>query len=320
MTSSPPIIEMAALMADRSTSDRRRTIADIHRSCIRTGFFVVVDHGLEDSMSALFGAAERFFASPQSDKELVPRVDRYGYIPHTGSALDRGRSSDATEYIDIGLRDECPMPAITGFEAAVRAYQHQALGVGAAILSGLATALDLRPEFFAEHMREPQCRLRLIHYPKAPLRSDGSLPVPNTPHTDYGLITLLATDGVPGLEVKPLGRGWTPVVAPAGSLVVNLGDMLARWTNHRYVSTPHRVVGSPHRERFSIPFFVNPDPGTVIACIPSCVTDESPCRYEPVTAGEFLASRIDSRTEPYIDPTEGPARTSPEGASTEDPS
>ena len=134
--------------------------------------------------------------------------------------------------------------------------------------------------------------------PAGPL-DDGSGPVFSTPHTDYGAVTLLATDGVPGLEVL-LDSRWVPVAAPPGGIIVQLGDMLARWTNDRYRSTPHRVVGSSGTDRFSIPFFVNPDPSTVVSTIESCVTAERPERYEPVTAGEFLVSRIDSPTEPYV--------------------
>ncbi len=113
------------------------------------------------------------------------------------------------------------------------------------------------------------------------------------PHTDYGLITLLATDGVGGLEVRSRDGDWTMVTAPAGSLVVNLGDMLARWTNDHYVSTPHRVSAPAASDRFSVPFFVNPDPAATVSCLPSCVTDLRPCRYPPVTAGDFLAKRIE---------------------------
>jgi isopenicillin N synthase-like dioxygenase len=105
-----------------------------------------------------------------------------------------------------------------------------------------------------------------------------------------------------------VGGDWTPVDAPAGSLVVNLGDMIARWTDHTYVSTPHRVVGTPDTHRYSIPFFVNPDPATVIETIDDCIHPGSARRYQPVTAGDFLAARIDGIDEPYVDPAEGPAR------------
>jgi len=126
-------------------------------------------------------------------------------------------------------------------------------------------------------------------------------------HTDYGAITLLATDGRPGLEVRRRHGSWLPVEAPAGSLVVNLGDLLARWTNDRYVSTPHRVVSAGGAERMSIPFFVNPDPATPVTCIPSCVTRRRPCRYAPITAGEFVQARIDGRITLDDDPRPHPA-------------
>jgi isopenicillin N synthase-like dioxygenase len=135
-------------------------------------------------------------------------------------------------------------------------------------------------------MLSPQCFLRMLRYPAEPEASAGA-------HTDYGAITLLATDGVRGLQVRPVDGDWIPVDAPAGSLIVNLGDMLARWTNGRYRSTPHRVVVKADVDRYSIPFFVNPDRETRVSCIPSCVSESTPCAYAPITAGEFLQGRID---------------------------
>jgi len=262
---------------------------------------VIVGHGLDDEIAELFKVARQFFDLPQQEKERVPRIDHYGYVPHAGQAIDTARQSQNTEFIDMGLGDEVRLPDVAGFAQTVRNYQRAALDVGADLLRLLATGLGAPADFFAAQMSNPQCRLRFLHYVPLPVSADGSPPVPTKPHTDYGAVTILATDGVPGLEVKPVGGDWTPVEAPAGSLVVNLGDMLARWTNDVYRSTPHRVVGSPERHRFSVPFFVNPDPDTVVKCIPACVTPDRPCRYQPVTAGEFLASRIDGSAEPYID-------------------
>ena len=121
-------------------------------------------------------------------------------------------------------------------------------------------------------MTAAECYLRLLHYPPQP-RGPG---LDRDPHR-------LRRDHPAGhrrrrrLQVHPIGGPWVDVVAPPGSLVVNLGDMLARWTNDRYRSTPHRVVAGADRERFSIPFFVNPDPDTVVECIPSCVDAARPC-------------------------------------------
>lgn len=316
-TRTPPIIDITRLRSEDDGEPARACIDAMHAACLDTGFFVVIGHGLDDHIDGLFDAARSFFALPQARKELVPRVNRYGFVPHSDSAIDTSRQSDNTEYLDLGLFAEVAFPEIEGidgckdtdgFETTVRRYQRRALDVGAAILRALAIALDVEPDFFATRMVEPQCKLRFLHYPKIEPATDGTLPVPTHPHTDYGAITMLATDGVPGLEVKPIGSRWTPVEALAGSLIINLGDMLARWSNDVYRSTPHRVVGPASGDRLSIPFFINPDPSTIIECIPTCVTSDRPCRYEPVRAGDFLASRIDGSTEPYVDHFEGPSR------------
>lgn len=302
---SPPIIDISPLRQDPSGGgDRHGDIGTaVHTACLDTGFFVVVGHGLDRPMDALFTAARRFFSLPQAEKETIPRVNRYGYVPYRPHAIDTARASDRTEFLEVGLHDE--VMVMDWFATAIGAYQRAALDVADELLRLLAVQLGAPAPFFAERMGDPQCRLRFLHYPPVASDADGSLPVPTLPHTDYGALTLLATDGVPGLEVKPIGGGWTPVAAPAGSLVVNLGDMLARWTNDVYRSTIHRVVGPVSGDRLSIPFFVNPDPSTILECIPGCVTAERPCAYEPIAAGDFLTMRIDSPAEPYADSGDG---------------
>ena len=309
-TLTPQVIDIAGLRGNGSGAGRRSaTTAEIESACTGAGLFVAAGHGIDEQFATAFAAARDFFSLPTSVKDRVPRIDRYGYVPDRVEARDpadaayMGRSSLAAEYLDMGLADEVDLGAVEalgcdGFAAAVRGYQTAALAAAHAVLEALATTLGV-PGFFAERMSEPQCRLRFLHYPPTGRLDDGSAPVFSTPHTDYGAITLLATDGVPGLEVLQDGA-WTPVAAAPGSMIVQLGDMLARWTNDRYRSTPHRVVGSSGTDRYSIPFFVNPDPHTVVSTVSSCITAECPQRYEPVTAGEFLVSRIDSPAEPYV--------------------
>ena len=306
----PRVIDVSVLSGDGADGGRRSEIAaEIESACTTDGLFLAAGHGIDRQLEAAFRAARTFFALPPDVKDRVPRIDRYGYVPDRIEARDpssrayMGRSSLAAEYLDMGLAGEVDLEAIEalgcgGFVAAVRTYQASALATAHGVLEALAATLGV-PGFFAARMSEPQCRLRFLHYPPTERLDDGSAPVYSTPHTDYGAITLLAVDGLSGLEVLHEGA-WTPVAAAPGSIVVQLGDMLARWTNDRYRSTPHRVVGSSGADRFSIPFFVNPDPSVVVSTIDSCVTAERPERYEPVTAGQFLISRIDSPTEPYI--------------------
>lgn len=263
--------------------------AKIGEACARTGFFVVVDHAIDAALAPVFDIAQRFFGQSDDVKQRSAMVGNEGWA---GVGSRRG---DGKEMYDVSPSPP-HWPALAGFREAIERYQAAGLDVAAKLLRGVAVSLEVEPAFFATRMRRPQLYLRLLRYPAG---AAGQLLTGG--HTDYGAITLLATDGVPGLEVRLLDGTWAPVEAPAGSVVVNLGDMLARWTNDRYVSTPHRVV-STGDERYSVPFFVNPDPQTEVACIPTCVTDEQPCRYEPITAGEFLQARIDGRITLNDDP------------------
>ncbi len=309
----PPTVDISPLLARGDSIRHQEVAARIHRACVESGFLVAVGHGLEAAMDDLFARARSFFDQDQATKELTPRTNRYGFVPHRDHAIDHTRRSGSSEYIDMGLGHEVPMPELPGFESAVRTYQQAALVVANHILAVLARSLGAEPDFFAQRMSDPQCRLRLLHYLPTTPSADGVIPVTTDSHTDYGAITLLATDGVPGLEVKPIGQPWTPVVAPPGSLVVNLGDMMARWSNDRYRSTPHRVVGPIGTDRISIPFFINPNAATVIEPITAVEGEDSPPRYKPVSAGEFLAARIDNAAaggaEPYVDRRDGPDRT-----------
>ena len=289
----PPIIDIAGLRDASGPS--AELVAAIDDACTQIGFFVVTGHGVESQVDEVFAAARTLFALPEAAKETFVMVDRQGFVPAHHRKLDPSLRSAPAEYYDVGTRGDGRWPAtadLPRFGDVVTRYQHDVLAVAGDILRVLATALELAPTFFSDRMHDPQCFLRMFHYEPRPSLPEQEAAVLTDPHTDYGLITLLATDGVPGLEVRPLHGDWATVAAPARSLIVNLGDMLARWTNDRYVSTPHRVIAPAGRDRYSVPFFVNPDPATTVSCLPTCVTADRPCRYEPVTASEFLARRI----------------------------
>ncbi|MGH9132673.1 MAG: isopenicillin N synthase family dioxygenase [Ilumatobacteraceae bacterium] len=291
----PPLIDISPLRAQPGSAAAATCTDAIHAACTDIGFFVASGHGLDAPLRDVFAAAHAMFALPQATKESIAMVDRRGFVPARHHAIDRTLHSAPMEYYDVGMGgvNRWPDPhEMNGFADVVVAYQTAALSTAADVLGAVTVALDLESSYFADRMLDPQCFLRMMHYEPGAAGPDGRAPVLSEQHTDYGLITLLATDGVGGLEVRPRGGDWTAVDAPAGSVVVNLGDMLARWTNDRYVSTPHRVTAPATEHRYSVPFFVNPDPATRVACLPSCVTAERPCRYAPVTAGEFLARRI----------------------------
>lgn len=286
-TIAAPVVDAAALREDLAAGASDGIVATLDSACRDTGFFVVTGHGLDEHRAAVFGAARSFFALPPDAKAAVAMIGNDGYVP---SGAPR---TGPKEMYDIGRRGgivgDGRWPALAGFAETIVRYQEAALALAADLLRGLARALDVGDDFFAARMQDPQCFLRLLHAAPRP----GAIEPTTGAHTDYGAITLLATDGRPGLEVRPRGRDWQPIVAPEDAIVVNLGDMLARWTNGRYASTPHRVVPVADDDRYSIPFFVNPDPDTVVACLPSCVDDDHPCGYEPITAADFLQGRID---------------------------
>jgi isopenicillin N synthase-like dioxygenase len=292
---SPPIIDIAALPASRVRCDQSppaELVRAIDAACVEIGFFVVTGHGLDEPLASVFSAAHELFALPQRAKETMAMADRQGFVPAHHRLLDETLHSAPMEYYDVGMGDggRWPPPGeLPSFQSTLRSYQSRVLDLAGDLLRVIAAALGLDLAFFAERMTEPQCFLRMMHYEPRPRDRATVL---TDPHTDYGLITLLATDGVGGLEVRSRNGEWTMVSAPAGSLVVNLGDMLARWTNDHYVSTPHRVSAPRQSDRFSVPFFVNPDPWAVVSCLPSCVDEAHPCRYPAVTASEFLAERI----------------------------
>jgi isopenicillin N synthase-like dioxygenase len=303
-----PVIDVSALAGD-DEADIARVAHDIGTACREVGFFYVTGHTVGTArMEAAFGAAQGFFAQDEATKRkvLYTAAGNRGYVPMKGEALDPGKPADLKEAFNIGLelppddpellagrmfRAENLWPPMEGFRETMLDYFAACHGFGLLLHRAFAIDLGLVPDFFDDKLDRPMAVLRLLHYPPAPARrEEGQLGAGE--HTDYGCVTLLATDGVGGLEVRT--RAGERVKAPhvEGAFVCNIGDCLMRWTNDIYVSTPHRVVSPAGTERYSIAFFLDPNPDAEVACLPGCAVPGSTARYAPIRGDAFLLSRL----------------------------
>jgi isopenicillin N synthase-like dioxygenase len=164
----------------------------------------------------------------------------------------------------------------------------------------VALSLGMPARSLDHHFERPTTFLRLLHYPPQPVNEAEQLG--SAPHTDYGIITLLAQDDAGGLQVRPRGGDWIEAPPIPNTYVLNVADMLARWTNNRFVSTPHRVINRSGLDRYSLPYFFDPSMDAMIECLPTCTDADHPPAYGPVRYGDYLMERLnknyDYRKEP----------------------
>lgn len=299
-----PTIDLTALFTD--DADARRAVGEtIRRACIEVGFFYVTGHGVAPEIVAGgFDAAQRFFALPDADKQAVSilRSDHMrGYTGLLEENTDPDNAGDLHEAFDMA-RDLSPddpdahlgiygwgvnqWPTLDGFRPQMLTYYDALQRLCDALYRGFALSLDLDEDFFTAKRAKPIGELRLLRYPAQPKPENDVLGI--GAHSDYDMFTVLATDDVPALEILNPAGDWIPAPPMADAFVVNVGDLLERWTNDLYRSTVHRAVNSTDRDRYSIPFFSNIDPLEIVDVLPSCRSDERPARYEPVGAGEYV--------------------------------
>ena len=296
-----PVIDLGGL--DRAPGAFDRIAREVGAAARDVGFFYVVNHGVPSAlMAAAFERAHAYFALPPSEKrrlaiETIGGNRGYSGLKH--EALDPAAGADLKEAFNIGL-DLAPddpdilagapfrklnaWPDVPGFKAAALDYFGACTGLAAALHRIFAVDLGLPRGIFADKFKKPMTTLRFLHYPAASAEGE----VGAGAHTDYGNLTLLATDDVGGLEVRTRSGDWVAAPPMPGAFVVNIGDCLMRWTNDVYVSTPHRVVNRSGRERYSIAFFCDPDPDALVAGFETC----GPPRYPPVLAADHLAARL----------------------------
>jgi isopenicillin N synthase-like dioxygenase len=298
--------------------------ADIDRACTAVGFMQVVGH---DVPAAVIGematTTAEFFSLPDDTKRRYvpprPEVNR-GYAARGTEALSYSvgvaRPPDLFEAFNIGpdapdLTDSAVAAErhrlfapnlwpdeVPGLRSALVAYMAEVRRV-ADVLTGLfAVALGLADEFFAAFTRHSTDTLRVNHYRTSPGDPDpAGQQLGMGEHTDYGIVTVLYAESVPGLQILGPDGDWHDVVPRPGALLVNLGDLTAQWTNDRWRSTLHRVL-PPGRQpgrtvtRRSVAFFHDGDWDAVIECLPTCHDDAHPPKYAPVTAGDHLMGKL----------------------------
>jgi isopenicillin N synthase-like dioxygenase len=304
-----PIIDVGPLV-NGSTAQAQAVAKALGTACRDVGFFYISGHGVPpDLIARVFETSAAFFAGPAAIRDSAsfsgPSNNR-GYIKLGGEALDPGKPADVKEAFNIGLELEpndtellarAPFrapnlwPDMPGFRDTMLDYFDRVWRLGCDLHRGFALDLGLEPDFFENKLDKPIATLRLLHYPpaKKPL-SDGQLGAGT--HTDYGNVTLLATDAVGGLMVQDRSGRWLEAPVVPGTFVCNIGDCLMRWSNDVYVSTPHKVVSPPGADRYSVAFFLDPNPDAVVACLPTCIGPERPAKYPPITGADFLLSRL----------------------------
>ena len=313
MTSSPvpfvPVIDISA--------DPVAVAADLDEICRTAGFFQVTGHGIPDRVAGpAWTTATMFFDLPMADKLSVARPTPdypYGYIPLAGESLLQSMADaappDLKEVFNIGPPDPPAHrfadpdeawvyspnlwpSALPGLRAAWTAYYAALRDLGDRLMSLFAHGLGLPPGFFAGATGHGANALRAINYPA---REGAARPgqLRAGAHTDYGTVTILRQDAVGGLEVLGPGGTWAGVEPVPGAFVINIGDLMARWTNDRWRSTLHRVVdpGAAAR-RQSMAYFQNANWSAQISCLPTCLEPGEQPRYEPVQAGPHLMGKF----------------------------
>ncbi|MBA2237290.1 MAG: isopenicillin N synthase family oxygenase [Lysobacter sp.] len=295
----------------RFDTDRDAFVAELGAAYREWGFAGIRGHGIPNTqIDASYEVFKRFFALPDEVKrkyQIPGSGGSRGYTPFGVETAKDSKHFDLKEFWHVGReiprdsRYAAVMPANVWPEE-IPDFREKAYGLyealdelGGRVLSALALHIDLPADYFVDKTDSGNSILRPIHYP--PITSDDIPNVRAGAHEDINLITLLVGASAEGLEVKSRKGQWVPFTADADTIVVNIGDMLQRLTNHTYPSTTHRVVNPPgeraRQPRYSTPFFLHLNPDVLIEVLPSTISPENPNRYpEPITALGYLEERL----------------------------
>ncbi len=310
--------EIPSLNLDEFNSDdinrKNKFVQDLGKAFNTIGFVAIKGHGLTNEFTRdLYQSVEQFFQSEDSLKQSyeVPGIaGQRGYVGKGKETAKGFKVPDLKEFYHVGQphkndgdsvwreypENVFPKEYPAFGELTVQAYQTLE-SAGKTLLRAIALYLELPEDYFEAKVQNGNSILRAIHY--FPILNPDALPegaVRAAAHGDINLITLLMGASAEGLEVLRMDGKWIPITALPDQVVVNVGDMLDRLTNHKLKSTIHRVVNPPREKmgssRYSIPFFMHPRSEMDLTCLTTCVSVDEPKLYTDMTAGEFLEERL----------------------------
>ena len=295
----------------RFDTDRDAFVADLGAAYREWGFCGIRGHEVSDALiESAYKAAQDFFALPEAVKVQYHQKGTGGARGYTPFGIETAKDSkfpDLKEFWHVGREisaDSAYAEVMTpnlwpqevpNFKTAMYGLYTALDQLGSKVLSALALHIDLPENFFADKTQFGNSILRPIHYP--PITAENIPNVRAGAHEDINFITLLVGASAAGLEVLSHKNEWVPFTSDADTIVVNIGDMLQRLSNHVYPSTTHRVVNpqgdGARKPRYSIPFFLHPNPDFLIKTLPQCISSDNPDRYPvSITGHDYLMERL----------------------------
>lgn len=302
-----PSLDLADFTSGNA-EQKKQFVADLGEAFNNIGFVAIKNHGLSDSLrNELYETVKAFFSLPDEVKKKYEFAELFGQRGYIGKGKETAKGfkvADLKEFYHIGQPDPIGSMPSNVFPAELPEFEKHTLEVyrtfenaGKMLLRAIAIYLNLPEDYFEDKVRNGDSLLRALHYfpiPNPELVPEGA--VRAAAHGDINLITLLMGASAEGLEVLRRDGEWIPITALPDQIVVNVGDMLDRLTNHKLKSTIHRVVNPPREKmgtsRYSIPFFMHPRADMDLTSLDSCVSQEFPKLYTNMTAGEFLDERL----------------------------
>jgi isopenicillin N synthase-like dioxygenase len=298
-----PIVDIAPMFrADRA--GRLAVAKELRRVCSEVGFMYIKNHGVADEK--MIRAREQmaeFFHRPLEYKMQfdIQAMQRHrGYVPHGALYADPDKKPDFQEGYEVSLELPADDPDFLAgnimygpnvwpadmpdFRKHIYGYYESILELGKVMFKAFALALDLEETWFDALIDKPMGQLRLIYYPPQQGPIDPNR-IGIGRHSDYECFTILWQDGVGGLQVQNIAGEWIEATPVPGTFIINIGDMMARWTNGLFSSTPHRVINRSPKERYSMPFFYGANYNTVARCIPSLLKPGETPKFPPTRCG-----------------------------------